>query len=331
MARAFPERQPFLVDLPFKLGALGLAIILWVVSISDISYTADVEFPLEIRNLREGKALSEETPRMAVLRFRSSARTLIKLHVLLPFYPPKLVLDLERVQRRHVFYLDEYLGDNPQRIDIPIAGIKNTLTFVEVIQPDSVLIVLGDYVEKRVPVRPQVTIQPASGYTQVGKIIVTPSQVLVKGVDEEVRRVEVILSMRQSYPNVTEPLDLLVGVQHPNPGKVLDVEPVNVNIKVDVQMISERRLDEVPVRIINVPSNLAVYVSPSTVSLTLAGGVDYLANLDSTAVEVFVDYQAQWSPTNLFIEPQVRIDSNLIEYRDLVPKQLEIISTRQPL
>lgn len=331
MARVFPERQPFLIDLPIKIGAVGLAIILWVVSISDISYTADLEFPLEIRNLREGKALSEETPRTAVLRFRSSARTLIKLYVLRPFYASKLVLDLERVQRRHVFYLDEYLGDNPQRIVIPIAGIKNTLTFVEVIRPDSVRVILGDYVEKRVPVSPQVTIKPAPGYIQVGDIIVTPDQVLVKGVDEEVRKVEAVRSMRQSYQDVTEPLEFLVGLLHPNPGKVLDVEPVNVSISVSVQMISERRLDEVPVRIINVPSNLAVYVSPSTVSLTLVGGVDHLATLDSSAVEVFVDYEAQWSPTNLFIEPHVRLGPNLIEYRDLVPKQLEIISTRQSL
>lgn len=329
MARAFPERQPFLVDLPFKLGAVGLAVILWFISISNSYFEAEVELPIEIRNIREGKALGEETPRTAILRFRGTARALIKLYVLLPFTSPKLVLDLERVQRRHVFYLDEYLGDNPQRISIPILGIKENLTFVEVVRPDSVLIILGDYVEKRVPVRSQVTIQPAAGFTQVGALVITPSKVLVKGVDEEVSRVQAIRTMRDSYRDVTAPLEILVGLLHPNPGKVLDVEPVNVNIKVDVQMISERRLEEVPVKVINVPRNLAVYVSPSTVALTLVGGVDHLAALDSTAVEVFIDYLAQWSPTNLFIEPQVRLDSNLIEFRDLVPRQLEIISTRQ--
>ena len=329
MARAFIERQPFLVDLPFKLGAVGLAVILWFISISTSYFEAEVELPIEIRNIREGKALGEETPRTAILRFRGTARALIKLYVLLPFTSPKLVLDLERVQRRHVFYLDEYLGDNPQRISIPILGIKENLTFVEVVRPDSVLIILGDYVEKRVPVRSQVTIQPASGFTQVGALVITPSKVLVKGVVEEVSRVQAIRTMRDSYRDVTAPLEILVGLLHPNPGKVLDVEPVNVNIKVDVQMISERRLEDVPVKVINVPRNLSVYVSPSTVALTLVGGADHLAALDTSAVEVFIDYLAQWSPTNLFIEPQVRLDSNLIEFRDLVPRQLEIISTRQ--
>lgn len=331
MVRPLPEQTPIYADLLYKLGAVGLAVILWFFSISNSQFDADAEFRIEIRNIREGKTLSEETPRTAVLRFRGTGRSLAKFFLWRPFSDTKLVLDLERVQQRHVFYLDEYLQLNPQRISIPIIGIQENLTFVEVVRPDSILIELGDYEETLVPVRPQVTIDLAPGYTQVGDMVITPSQVLVKGVAEAVAQVSVIRTMRQTYEDVAAPLEIHVGLLHPDPGQVLVVEPVNVKIEVDIQMIGERRLEEVPVRVVNIPENLNVFVSPSTVALTVIGGVDFLADNGKNVVEVLVDYRAQWSPTNLFIEPQVHLDSSVIEYRDLVPKQLELITIRQSL
>ena len=331
MVPPLPEQRPFYADLLYKLGAVGLAVILWFFSISNSQFEADAEFRIEIRNIREGKTLSEETPRTAVLRFRGTGRSLAKFFLWRPFSDAKLVLDLERVQQRHVFYLDEYLRRNPQRISIPIVGIQENLRFVEVVRPDSILIELGDYEEILVPVRPQVTLDLAPGYTQVGNWVITPSMVLVKGLAEAVAQVSVIRSMRQTYRDVAAPLEIHVGLLHPAPRQVLVVEPVNVKIEVDIQMIGERRLEEVPVRVINIPDNLNVFVSPSTVALTVIGGVDFLADNGMSVVEVLVDYRTQWSPTNLFIEPQVQLDPSVIEYRDLVPKQLELITIRQSL
>lgn len=266
---------------------------------------------------------------MAVLRFQGTGRSLAKLFIWRPFADSKLVIDLERVQQRHVFYLDEYLKENPQRIYMPILGIKENLTFVEVVQPDSILIVLGDYLEKLVPVKPQITINLAPGYTQVGEMIVEPTEILVKGVVDAVEAVEVVRSMRRTYNETTEALDFTVGLLHPDPGSVLDVSPININVKVDVQMIGERRLEEVPVRLTNVPDNLNAFVSPSTVSITVIGGIDFISQIDSRILDISIDYGEQWSPTNLFVEPQVTLSADLIEYRDLVPRQLEIITTRQ--
>ncbi len=141
--------------------------------------------------------------------------------------------------------------------------------------------------------------------------------------------VEVVRSMRRTYDAATESLDFTVGLLHPDPGKVLDVSPININVKAEVQMIGERRLEDVAVRLTNVPSELNAFVSPSTISITVIGGVDFIAGIDSSNLYVYIDYGEQWSPTNLFVEPQIRLSADIIEYRDLVPRQLEIITTRQ--
>lgn len=313
----------------YKVAALGLAVVLWFFSISNSQFEADVTLPIEIRNMRAGKALGEEAPRTATVRFRSTGRSLAKLYILKPFSDMKLVLDLERVQRRHVFHLDEYLRDNPQRISIPVVGMRENLQFVEVVQPDSVLIVLGDYTEKLVPVRPQVTIGIAPGHIQVGPLEITPDKVMVRGVVEAVRDVEDVRTMRQSYPESTTPLEFTVGLQHPDPGKVLDVAPINVTIRANIQILGERRLEDVPVRVINLPDNLNVFVSPSTVDLTVIGGVEFLARPDSELVRITVDYLTQWSPTVTYVEPTVTTHPHLERYGELLPRQLELITTRQ--
>lgn len=331
MVRNSTKRKPIYSDLVYKLGALGLAIILWFFSISNSQFEADAEVPVEIRNIREGKALTGEAPRSATLRFKGSGRALAKLFLFMPFSNSKLVLDLERVQRSHVFYLDEYLRSNPQRIDIPIPGIRESIEFIEVVRPDSIRIILGDYREKRVEIVPQVTIEVASGYTQVGEMIITPPVALVKGAAEAVDQVTTVLTSRRTYREVNSSLEIRdLGLWHPAPGQVLDVEPVNVDVSVDIQMIGERRLEGIPVNVKNVPANLNVFVGPSTISITVTGGINYLADLDTSAVDVYIDYELQWSPTDLLVEPQVALDKNLLEYRDLVPKQLEIITTRPP-
>lgn len=332
MARIVFKSTSLYSNLTYKLGAVGLAVILWFFSISDSQFSAEVEFPIEIRNIREGKTLSEAAPANAVLRFRGTGRALAKLYLLKPFFESSIVLDLVRVQQRYVFYLDEYLLDNTQRISILIPGIQESLEFVEVVRPDSIEIVLSDYKEKRVPVRDQITLEIAPGYTQVGDIGITPPQALVKGPVEAVDRVQEVLTSRRTYRDVSTPVEDFVGLWDPDPEAALAIEPLNVTLNIDIQMIGERQLSEVPVNVLNVPENLDVIVAPSTVALKVSGGVNYLASLDSiasNAVEVFVDYRTQWSPESLFVEPQVRLDSNLLEYEDLNPKQLEIITTRR--
>ncbi len=330
MARSvFKSSNPY-YNLIYKLGAVGLAVILWFFSISDSQFSAEVEFPIEIRNIKEGKTLSEAAPPNAVLLFRGTGRSLAKLYLFKPFYKSSIVLDLERVQQRHVFYLDEYLLDNTQRIILP-QSVEGSVQFVEVVRPDSIEIVLSDFKEKQVPVRPQITLVIASGYTQVGNMVITPPLATVKGPVEAVDQVQEVLTSRRTYSDVSAPLDIFVGLWDPNPGKGLAIEPLNVTLNIDIQMIGERQFTEVPVNIINIPEDLDVIVAPSTVAIKVNGGVDYLADLDSiatNAIEVYVDYRTQWSPESLFVEPQVRLDSNLLDYKDLNPKQLEIITTR---
>ncbi|GAI81707.1 unnamed protein product, partial [marine sediment metagenome] len=67
---------------------------------------------------------------------------------------------------------------------------------------------------------------------------------------EAVDRVTEVLTSRRTYRNVADPLEITVGLWDPDPGKGLAIEPLNVTLTVDVQRIGERRLTEVPVKVL---------------------------------------------------------------------------------
>ena len=86
------------------LGAFGLAFLLWVFIVSSENYTMTIAVPIEVRNLSEQKALREEVPEYANVRFEGNGRMLFKTILLKGFYKDfKLVLDLDRISDEYEF------------------------------------------------------------------------------------------------------------------------------------------------------------------------------------------------------------------------------------
>ena len=63
-----------------RLGAFGLAILLWVFIVSSEMYEMVMTVPIEVRNLSEQKALREEVPERAQVRFEEQVGHFLKLY-----------------------------------------------------------------------------------------------------------------------------------------------------------------------------------------------------------------------------------------------------------
>ena len=79
---------------------------------------------------------------------------------------------------------------------------------------------------------------------------------------------------------------------------------------------------------INIPENIRVFPSPQTVSLTIIGGYKRIANITSNEIDVIVDFN-NWTHLNQFYEPIVNPPRNILDWRDLSPKNLEIGVARE--
>ncbi|MBL7010151.1 MAG: hypothetical protein ISR82_02905 [Candidatus Marinimicrobia bacterium] len=311
--------------LGIRIGAIGLALLLWLFVVSENEYTMVVDVPIEARNLPAGHAHKEEVPSSAKVRLRGRGRSLFKTIILKNFIPDfKLVLDLERISEEYDFLLNDYFERYPQKVVIPSTF---EVKYVEVIYPSSVHISLDEYKEKVVPVLPNILIQPAPGFTLVGDPIISPEKVKIAGSWNLVENVSMVFSVPDTVLNATNQISLSLTLEAER-GQLIEYTPKNVNFQQSIQSISERIISEIPVEILNEREDLQVFVSPQTVSLTVVGGMNYIANLKPNDISITVDFNL-WNAQQQFYNVKVQAPADVMEWMDLSPKSIELVVTKR--
>ena len=308
-----------------RLGAIGLAALLWLFVASNNEYSMAIDMPIEARNLPARHALKEEVPSYAKVRLRGTGRSLFKTIVLKNFIPNfKLVLDLERISEEYEFILNDYFERYPQKVVIPSTFDVN---YVEVIYPSSVHISLDEYKEKFVSVNPDILIKPAPGYALVGSPIISPDSVKIAGSWNIVENITEVFSETDTIVDANNNISILLSLKVPR-GQLIEYTPKTVSFQQSIQSISERIISEIPVRILNQREKLQAFVSPQTVSLTVVGGMDYIAKLKPEDIFISIDFNI-WNSQKQFYDLKVQAPSDVIEWMDLSPQSIELVVTKR--
>jgi len=322
-----PGKRQFWKEGHLKLwaGAFFFALLLWLLVVSEREYIHTLDIPIEIRNIPARKTLSAEIVPTAEVRFRGTGRALFQSIMLKSLSNFKLVLDLDRIKTEYNFDLNNYYREHPEKVVVP-DGFD--IHFISVVQPDSIHIALDDNAERSVPVRINVSIKPAPGFIQVGRLIYSPRSIELKGPKTEVIPVKTVSTIWQEFNGLTSDLNVTVDLDVDFP-QTVEVSPASISIQADIQSIGERIITEIPVKLLNEPAELKVYPNPSVVSLTVNGGVDYIANIDASDIIVSIDFK-KWRKSQAYYEPTVKHPDDVIGYSDLSPKNIELVVTRVP-
>ena len=310
-----------------RLGAFGLAIFLWLFVVSNNNYSTIINIPIEIRNLNERKkAYKKEIPQIAKVRFKGKGRSIIKSLILKDFVKDfKLVIDLDRISEEYNFFLNDYYNRYPQKVSIPPTF---ELQYVEVIYPDSIHISLDEYMVKNVPVKSNIVINPSPGYIKIGKPILDSSLVTIAGAKNAVQSIEYIYTTNDTFNNIDMPINAQVSLETIN-NTLIEYSFLKLSFFQDVQPISERIISGVPVKIKNNLKGLVVRKNPSTVSLTIVGGLDYISEIQPTDISVTIDFTYQWSPKMQFYEPRVVVPDEILSWKDLTPRNIELAVAKE--
>ena len=304
-------------------GAFGLALLLWIFVVSENEYTLILDLPIEARNLNVQKAHKEEVPPSASVRLRGTGRDLFKSFLLKNFGGFKLVLDLEGISKEYEFILNDYFEKFPQKVVLPL---NYNLSFVEVVFPNRIKISLDDYSSKSVPIISNLHIQPAPGFLLVGNQVVRPEKIDIAGPKKELALINHVETIYDTINGLTSFYSGEIKTQ--SLGRLIEYSTNRVKISLDIQNISERIIVDVPVNVVNIPEKYRVFPSPQTVSLTVIGGVKQIANLNPTDINIIVDFN-DWSHLKQFYEPKVSIPKDLLDWRDISPKNVEIGVARE--
>jgi len=297
-----------------------IAFIFWFFIKSEDSYLVTQKIPLVARNLQEQKTYKEEVPDHIVVTMRGSGRSFIWLTMFENFYDDyRAIIDLSSIADEYNFDLNNYYRENPTKIVLPTSL---DLEFIEVVSPRNIIINLDQYLVKKVPIKSQLIISTDPGYVQVGNPLFSPDSVSIGGPQEIVNSIEFVKTEKDTFLNLNVSLedDLLII----NPNKLVDFDPKKVEGYINVQPISETIITSIPVNLINKPNDVEVFVNPSTVSLTIIGGLNQVANTLPEDILVTIDFR-DWRPDKQFYSPKIIIPNNLFKWENLSPNNLEIL------
>ena len=318
-----PIESLFGQKLSLLTGAFGLALLLWIFVVSENEYTLILDLPIEARNLNVQKAHKKEVPPTASVRLRGTGRDLFKSFLLKNYAGFKLVLDLEGISQEYEFILNEYFEKYPQKVVLPL---NYNLSFVEVIYPNRINISLDEYSVKKVPVVSNLHINPAPGFILVSEPIIVPLEIEIAGPKKELALINHVETIYDTINGLTSFYKGYTEIQ--SSGRLIKYSSNSIEITLDIQDISERIIADIPVKVINVPDKFRVFPSPQTVSLTIVGGVKRIASLLPEDIKVIIDFN-NWNHQKQFYEPQVIIPNNILDWRDISPKNLEIGVARE--
>jgi YbbR domain-containing protein len=302
-----------------------IAFIFWFFIKSEDTYSVTTSIPLVARNLQEQKTYKEEVPESIIVTLKGSGRAFIWLRFFDNFYEDyKAVIDLSSIADEYNFELDQYYKNNPEKIVLPESL---ELEFVEVISPRSIKINLDQYLVKKVPIKSEVIVSTAPGYIQVGEEVFSPDSISIGGPQEIVDTINFVKTQKDTLVNLVSSIEsefLII-----NPDRVVDFDPKKVEGFINIQPISETIVTGIPVKLINKPNDINVFVNPATVSLTIVGGLNQIASIVSTDIEVLINFEKSWSPDKQFYSPEVRIPDSILEWKDLSPNNLEILVIKE--
>jgi len=259
--------------LGLKVWSVFLAVILWLAVSGEESVERGLRIPLELQQFPAGLELQGDAPALVDVRVRGDSSALGRVGA----GDIVAVLDLKTAKPgRRLFQL------TPEQVRVPFG--------VEVVQvnPSSVALSFENSATRQLPVAPAIEGMPAAGFV-VGKPVSNPAMVEVTGPEGAVTHATEALTEPISVTGARQDITETVNVGFQDPALRLKT-PRQATVTVPILPGPvERTLQDHPVRLRNLDTNLIARAMPSDISIILRGSKEGLARVKPESIVAFVD------------------------------------------
>ena len=232
-----------------------------------------------------------------------------------------LILDVGAINDNRRISLKSYFNERPNQV-----RLQSDMTFLEIVYPDSIDIFIDNKTEKTVPVNINANIKVRSGFIQVGEPEV--EYVMMTGPESYLKTIDNVQSEILTKDNVDMTFETEIGLINPNP-ELLSLSQEKIKVSFEVEMIGERTIANVPVRVKNRPEDLDIQFIPNTVSLRITGGNSQIQNLTASDFYVYFDYLSQWFPNKNYYSIKMTFPDEVLEVIRTNPDKIEVVVTRK--
>lgn len=283
------------------LGALIFSVLLWSYVRLSAAYDADVDLPVKL-TAPKGFALASGLPEHLHARVRGAGWQILLMNF---SKTSSFRFDLSE---RTMLPGDSILIHSDELSNSAILPSELRILKVE---PDSLDLQFGKAVRKVVSIEPRLEVEPGRGYTTVGSPSVTPRAVLVVGAASVLDSLSSLPTQLAIVRSAREDVDRSLPLSDSLDNFITIPNAPTIAVHVDVAAVGERKIARVPVTVEALPPQYELVLIPSTLSVTVRGGVDQLAKLTSDSIHASVMYNPVVLDTASAIVPDIEVPKGM--------------------
>ncbi|UCD16322.1 MAG: YbbR-like domain-containing protein [Candidatus Zixiibacteriota bacterium] len=279
-----------------KIAALLLAFLLWLHVATEKVYQNQITLPIAQVELPGGLVLVEPPPESVLVSVTAIGKALLRS-------------DWKRSGARLVI-----TGARPGRFKQEI-GTENLslvepqrVNLVEVAAPREYFFNCDRLIEKAVPVRSRVVIEPDDGFAIGNADSIIPAAVTIAGPRGSLNGVESIETISEHLEGVRNNFELKVALAHPDIYN-LTITPDSVKLYVNLVPLKTREFAGVALRLKNLPFRQTVNFTPRSVDILVRGPMEVVDGMSSFGIEATADYRLlgidSLIPVELSLPPSV--------------------------
>jgi hypothetical protein len=272
------------------LASIGFAVLTWISVNMRHDYVVVRHLPIVIENLKAGKALKHPLPKSVSVRFSGSGWLLAGLYL-----TPGLTyfIDASSLTSEPFVITSK---DLLEHVKLPFA--------VQAVdsKPDTLILALDDYVEKRVPVISRVVTDFHSGYGQVGIVQITPDSITIGGGKEAIEQLSMWHTIYEKLSDLKSSVDIMLSLEDPVDYSMAVLQK-NVRLQINVQPFAEKVFSGIPVSSTLTPSNREVIFIPPKMDVVVRGGIDQLAKYSNKDFAVTISYEYLVQDSSEYVSP----------------------------
>lgn len=281
-------------------GSLLFAIALWGYTALNSEYQTSIDIPLLIK-LPQSRALESIPYKNVSVYVRGTGWNLFNL---IFFNSSKsCLLDLSKEN-----IIDSIYRINRTDLQKNLQFISN-VTPINVL-PENIILKTGEVIDYEVYVNPKVVLIPREGFTLVGRTIIEPEKIKLRGNKRIVEQINRWNTATLIYEGINSDFHASIPLIDTLPG-VVDVYPKYVSMKINVQQIGEVVLYDIPITVSGGSLPYGHKLEPPLLTVILQGGVNELENLSSADISATIDFDKLISDSTGIMKAIIKLPPNI--------------------
>lgn len=267
--------------------AFVLSLCLWLMVNLSRDYNLSVNLPIQLGNMPEDRALTEELPEFATVSISGEGWKLINIYN----NPPPIFVDVTENEINLYDQVREQMNANPD-------------LNVQKVQPLILSLDMEEKISKKVPVISNLNISFEDQYDFTGDPVFEPDSVVIAGAASILRNIDGWETVEEELDGVDENIATTIALKQPQ--QLISVSPAEITYRAEVAQFTEGEV-RVALEIRNMPANRSVSFSPSFITVKFDVPIDQYAEVQnlSDPFSAYVSFEQLQQDTTGFVIPNI--------------------------